>query len=636
MHALKPNHFETTAFQITDFPNIFLYSLFNDKLSVDQLKDIANKLPDVLLVDAGTHSLKVLTTTPININASSCTVNGQVFNINFEEVHAPLRTKLELLFSHAIEFSENIVRVSDKLFFVATETFLSNMRKEEKTKVYPFFSFEILELENKALIIINLMLYSQSHPNLMKALEEDYLHKGTKLDQLIVPLFKYKVNFLLFDSENDKVPTVDLRSLDFYENKENTERLVRLKHLDTEEYIVMPAINFNVLNKMDETTLVPERLYLLYRLRIIISGLELVKRCGIEVGLKTYKPDLKPAKMENISQIDLEHTEDDSKLADWMFICSKDDVEVGSRLAKDLANTIKLVFRLNNFKPPKGYTVTAENNQTIEECMLDGLKTHLTDDISLVVLLINKDKSFTIDLEHFLLAQNKKYLIFEAKELAQQRTYMQTKIDDLYMNFGSNFSGKIPSFNSSVSATFIKLISTYKGDYMLASTLDINEQDVKIHRVISEPSGFGSLESYLHSFESLNANKIFFLIVDKKEKILCDKVSAKNVIFVSKSHFSIFPNFSFSDYYVNLKLDLHNSRNFISYDKMMDNSELAVGLNRGFVYGKVDRNNLALLNREKSYCLRFLNSLSELDLPLVENVFAVIKSLKNDFAYYFE
>ena len=171
---------------------------------------------------------------------------------------------------------------------------------------------------------------------------------------------------------------------------------------------------------------------------------------------------------------------------------------------------------------------------------------------------------------------------------------------------------------------------------MLASTLDINEQSVTIHRVISEPSGFGSLESYLQSFESSHYTKIFFLVIDKNEKILCDKVTAKNVIFVSKSRFSIFPNFTFSDYYVNLKLDLHNSRNFISYDKAMSNSELAQGLNHGFIYGRIDRNNLAILNKDKSYCLKFLNSLSELDLPLVENVFAVIKSLKNDFAYYFE
>lgn len=636
MNSQKPIIFESTAFQVNEYQNLRVYNIYNDKLSANQLKEAASKLPEVLLVDSNAQPLRVLTNYAINSNASSCTVNGQLYNISFEEVLATSKVKLELLFNHSIEFSDSIVRVSDKLFFVATETFLSNMKKDGKTKIYPFFCFEVRELENQALIIIKLMLYSQSHPNLMKALEEDYLHKSSGLDQLIVPLFKYKVNFLLFDSENDKVPTVDLRTLDFYENKENSDRLVKLKHLDTDEYIVMPAVNFNVLNKMDETALIAERLYLLYRLRVIISGLELVRRCGVELGLKTYKPDIVPAKIEKLNQIDLQHTEDDSKLSEWIFICSKDDVDIGNRLAKDLANTIKLVFRLDNFKAPKGYTVTLENNQSFEECVLQGLQNNLSDETLLVVLLINKEKSVTIDIEHLLLLKNKKYLIFEASELSSQRNYMQTKIDELYLNFGSNFNGIIPSFQCPISATFIKLKDTPKGDYMLASSLSISEQNVKINRTISRPSDFESLESYLNSIDNSKTNGIFFLIVDKMEKMLIEQVSAKNVVFVSKSSLSIFPNFSFSDYYTNLKLDLHNSRNFISYNKTLENNELVSNFNRSFVYGRIDRNNIILMNKEKSYWLRFVNSVSELDLPLIENIFLVITSLKNDFAYYFE
>lgn len=633
MESLQTRLYESTAFEVTHYQNLTSYSIYADEESPEHAREAVLKQPEVLLCDTTSHPFTVLTSQPVSSRAIAAIVDGQPRQLQLEDRPMTFKSKLELLFSHTIEFSESIVRVSEKLYFIASETFFAFVRKNEKLKIYPFFSFEILELEKKALIIIHLMLYSQNYPSLMKALEEDYLQKSSSLDQLIVPLFKYKVNFLLFDSEYENKPTVDLRSLEFYENKENVERLVRLKHLDTEEFVVMSAANFNVLNKMDESTLQPERVYLLYRLRLIIGGLALVARCGIDLSVKTHKPDLVAGNVDIVRQMDLQSVEDDKQLANWTFICSEEDAVIGTRLAKDLSITMKHVFRLDNFKPQRAFTVPLNPGVEVEQTMLEGLQKSLSDETYLVVILINKIKPSTTDIEHLLLSKNKKYLIFEAPELVTQRNYMQTKIDELYMDFGSTFRGKVLGLHSPIVATFVKVLQTPQGAYTYSTSLSIAAESVDIKKTISRPAEFLSLGRLLDSLSCTSSAQLFFLSVCPSQ-VRADDVSDKNIVYVSKSSLSIFPNLSLSDYYLNMKLDMQSSRTLISYAKNPQNAELATSFEQCFIYGRIDRNNMAILDRSKSYCLNFVKSLSELDLPVVESIFAVVRNLKQDFAYY--
>lgn len=182
MDLQKTKLFESLAFEVTEYQNVYSYNVVGDKLSVNEIRDAVIKQIEVILYDSRASQLIVLTDQPIKNKTIQYTINGQSFTIVFDDIYMSWKSKLELLFNHAIEFSESIIRVSDKLYFIATETFLSHIRKDEKSKIYPFFKFEILEVENKVLIIIQLMLYSQNYPNLMKALEEDYLHKASTLD----------------------------------------------------------------------------------------------------------------------------------------------------------------------------------------------------------------------------------------------------------------------------------------------------------------------------------------------------------------------------------------------------------------------------------------------------------------------
>ena len=636
MEEHKNQIFESTAFEVTEYQNIGSYAIQSPKIPIEHVKNMLSNQPQVLLCQVNEQMLIVLTENAFEAQTMDYTYNGEKCQVSIKNYPMTTKAKLSLLFNHALEYSETVIRVSNELYFMASETFITTIKKGEKAKFYPFFSFEIVELEDKALFVLNIMLYSQQYPNLMKALDDDYLQKGASLDQLIVPLFKYKVNFMLFDSEYENNPNQDMRSLELQDNKENTERLVRLKHLDTDEYLIMPAINFNVLDKMDEKVLLYEKVYLLYKLKTIVTDLNIIRRTGVELSLKTHKPDIVVPKMSILNQLDLQVKDDDTQLANWLFICHENEADIGAKLVKDLFNTIKQLFRLQDFKPAKVYTLSSTEDKDLETTILEGLKAVNSNDFFFVVILINKEKPFTMDIESYLLLNNKKYLIFENSELKSQRNYMQTKIDELYLNFGSSFSGTTFSIDSLVSIIFIKFKDSIKGTYIQTCTLSIDQQNVDIVKRLHKSADFKSFEEFLECCTPKNAEKLF-LVVDNRNHHLVDLNlhDNKNVVYLMNCCISIIPRFSFSNYYVDMKFDLQSSRNLVSYNRENTAKALEESIERIFIYGRMDRNNLLLMNRYKSYCLRFLNGLSELDLPVIENIFTIITSLKQDFGHYF-
>lgn len=633
----KQKVFESTAFEILDHNLLNCYDCDFEQSGADKLKENIAKHIDVLFFVKENNRLVFFTNKKIEEPSISFMSHGEKIEVVLTDLQWPADKKLRIFMMYAMNQNENILKVSKELYFLPFEGFYTIMKKDEKNKIYPFFTYEIFSLETKVLIVFKIILYSQIYPNLKRAIEEEHISKTNTLNQLIVPLFNYKVNFLVFENEATADEVTDLSYFEqFVVQENNTSNFVRLRHLDDNETLVAPAVNFNLLNRLEFSTFIQEKIYMLLKLRKVIGGSDFMKKSGLRFDNTTFKPDLLASRLKSMLKFELHVRPDDAKLSDWIFMCNKADMEMGGKLVKDISMTIKNVFKLENFKPPKAYSVSLKEDQTLESSFLEGLQNKLTDEVSLVVILINIENPRIEEVEQYLINNNKKYIIFEAPLLVSQQNYFQSKVDNLYVGLASKYEGRLSRIAAKLRVSFSVLKETYSGKYLYTTKLHIDDGKLDISREIVKVVESSDLQHALTNRLDNDFLSFHFFITATESTFKTNGVGNQIFVIVSESNFSIFPNVAINSYYADTLLNFQNYRNLVTQERFFADKNEEECFERCFVYSKLDRYNMVIMDYLKSYRLSFVDGLSETHLPIIEGLFLLIKSIRGDFAYFFK
>lgn len=637
MDNQNPKPFETTAFELLNLDVLHSYECSFGEVDVPTVKEVILKHVDVLLFEIENKMLVFMTYTKVAEKSLSFISHGQRVDVQIIDLQWSAEKKANHFMNHAIDQNDSILRVTDGLYFLPFESFYTIAKKDEKSKIYPLFRYQIHTISEKVYIVFKIMLYSQIYANLKIAMEEERVLKGSNLDQLIVPLFNYRTNFLSYEGLGDASELTDLSYFEQFAAQDAANGdIVKLKHLDGNQTLVAPAVNFNIISKLQFTTFVQEKIYLLLKLRKGIGSSEFMKKTGISFDVSTFKPYVLPTFPNQMLKFELQVRPEDMQLSDWIFICNKSDIEVGGKLAKDLSSTIRHSLKLENLKPPKAYTVSLKENQTIESSLLEGLQNKLTNEVSFVAVLVNKEKPSLAEIERYLIEHGKRYIIFELPSLVYQKSYFQTVIDSFFIGIARQYEAKLSCFKSKVLASFSHIKRNGESEYLFTTTLKIDNDKLDLTRsarLLNEPSVLtNTLKSEAHE----DGLAFHFMCTETKNTIRTSGMGNEIFVLVSESNFSIFPNIAINSHYADTLLNFQNYRNVVSQERFFASKEIEKAYERSFVYSKLDEQNMLIMDYAQSFRLNFVDGLSELHLPAIKYLFLLIKSIRCDFAYFFK
>jgi len=261
MDSQKPKSFESTAFEILNHENLQCYCCDFQIAGLEHTKELLSKHIDMLFTVEDNKKLVFMANKDIINTSISFVFHGQKVDLIIEKLNWSVEKRMNLFMNYAIDQNESILKVKDGLYFMPFESFYTITRKDKKNKIYPFFNFEIIALEDRVIVAFKFVLYSQIYENLETAMKEEQVSKSENLAHIIIPLFNYESNFLTFEGLGNKD---ELSKSDYFEqlkvNLSENNVIVKLSHFDNKSVVTVPAKDFNMLTKLEYSSFIKEKI----------------------------------------------------------------------------------------------------------------------------------------------------------------------------------------------------------------------------------------------------------------------------------------------------------------------------------------------------------------------------------------